>query len=155
MYFDMTIQDRVKSNFIRPFFRYYSHQWRAWGACFVQSAWRRYKRRKLAKELSLHESSGYYYTDETVYNEEDEETREYYYGSDEDSEGVSVDNTNNNQNLGATILASKFAANTRRGTNQKASSSSTVKKDGSSTSLKMPQLFKPDEPDFSIDKEDD
>lgn len=119
----------------------------------MQSAWRRYKRRKLAKELSLHESSGYYYRDETGYNEE-----ENYYGSDyDDSEGerLSVDNTNNSQNLGATMLASKFAANTRRGTNQKASSSSNSggKKDGSSNSLKMPQLFKPDEPDFSMDKD--
>lgn len=139
------------------FFRYYSHQWRTWGACFVQSAWRRYKRRKLAKELSLHESSGYYNTYETGYNEEDEETGEYYYGSDDgdfEDDRLSADNTNNHQNLGATILASKFAANTRRGTNQKASSSSTGKKDGTSSSLKMPQLFKPDEPDFSIDKED-
>ncbi|KAH0907339.1 hypothetical protein HID58_039166 [Brassica napus] len=136
--------------------QYYSHQWRAWGACFVQSAWRRYKRRKLAKELSLHESSGYYYRDETGYNEEGDE--ENYYGSDDDDfegERLSVDNTNNSQNLGATMLASKFAANTRRGTNQKASSSTSAgKKDGSSNSLKMPQLFKPDEPDFSMDKED-
>ncbi|CAH2072729.1 unnamed protein product [Thlaspi arvense] len=148
---------RLQSKKLQHAFRYYSHQWRAWGTCFVQSAWRRYKRRKLAKELSLHESSGYYYTDETGYNEEDGERREYYYGSDDDDfegEGLSVDNTSNNQNLGATILASKFAANTRKGTNQKASSSSTGKKDGSSSSLKMPQLFKPDEPDFSIDKED-
>ncbi|KAL0647908.1 hypothetical protein Bca4012_046199 [Brassica carinata] len=147
---------RLQSKKLQHAFRYYSHQWRAWGACFVQSAWRRYKRRKLAKELSLHESSGYYYRDETGYNEEGDE--ENYYGSDDDNfegERLSVDNTNNSQNLGATMLASKFAANTRRGTNQKASSSSsTGKKDGSSNSLKMPQLFKPDEPDFSMDKED-
>ncbi|XP_013609735.1 PREDICTED: putative cyclic nucleotide-gated ion channel 18 [Brassica oleracea var. oleracea] len=147
---------RLQSKKLQHAFRYYSHQWRAWGACFVQSAWRRYKRRKLAKELSLHESSGYYYRDETGYNEEGDE--ENYYGSDDDDfegERLSVDNTNNSQNLGATMLASKFAANTRRGTNQKASSSSsTGKKDGSSNSLKMPQLFKPDEPDFSMDKED-
>jgi len=62
------------------------------------------------------------------------------------------DNPNNAQHLGATlILASKFAANTRRGAkaNQKV-----LVGDPASTSLKMPQLFKPDEPDFSVDRED-
>lgn len=42
------------------------------------------------------------------------------------------------------MLASKFAANTRRGVNQKLAAL-----DNDVTSLKMPKLFKPDEPDFS------
>jgi cyclic nucleotide gated channel len=37
-------------------FRYYSYQWRSWGAFFVQGAWRRHKKRKLAKELMKQES---------------------------------------------------------------------------------------------------
>ncbi|OEL30636.1 putative cyclic nucleotide-gated ion channel 18 [Dichanthelium oligosanthes] len=40
-------------------FRYYSHQWRSWGACFVQGAWRRYKKRNLAKELMKQEDIYY------------------------------------------------------------------------------------------------
>ena len=34
--------------------RFYSLQWRTWGACFIQAAWRRYCKRKLDK--SLHEA---------------------------------------------------------------------------------------------------
>ena len=44
-------------------------------------------------------------------------------------------------NLGATILASRFAANTRRGALK-------MKDD-------MPQLQKPEEPDFSTEADDD
>ncbi|KAL6979343.1 putative cyclic nucleotide-gated ion channel 15 [Sarracenia purpurea var. burkii] len=32
-------------------FRFYSHQWRTWAACFIQAAWRRYKRRRGPGEL--------------------------------------------------------------------------------------------------------
>nr|GMC93552.1 cyclic nucleotide-gated ion channel 18-like [Ipomoea batatas] len=122
-------------------FRYYSHQWRTWGACYIQVAWRRYKKKKLAKELSLQES--YYYM-----STEDGETYIYdenYVGSDDGADiQSSEDGANNAQHLGATILASKFAANTRRGIMQKVQVS-----DSASSSLKMPKLFKPQEPDFS------
>lgn len=124
-------------------FRYYSHQWRTWGACYIQVAWRRYKKKKLAKELSVQES--YYYM-----STEDGETYIYdesYVGSDDEIDiQTSEDGVNNAQpqHLGATILASKFAANTRRGIMQKVKVS-----DATSSSLKMPQLFKPEEPDFS------
>ncbi|KAK4397246.1 putative cyclic nucleotide-gated ion channel 13 [Sesamum angolense] len=33
------------------FHRFYSQQWRRWGACFIQAAWRRYYRRKIEKLL--------------------------------------------------------------------------------------------------------
>ncbi|XAR59737.1 hypothetical protein NMG60_11015689 [Bertholletia excelsa] len=33
-------------------FQFYSHQWRTWAACFIQAAWRRYRRRK-----GIHEAS--------------------------------------------------------------------------------------------------
>lgn len=59
-----------------------------------------------------------------------------YYNDDDDGD-------QNSQHLGATILASRFAANTRRGISHK---EGVV---GSASSLKMPKLFKPDEPDFS------
>ncbi|KAG8384806.1 hypothetical protein BUALT_Bualt04G0156700 [Buddleja alternifolia] len=125
---------RLHSMKLQHAFRYYSHQWRTWGSCFIQAAWRRYKRKKLAKKLALKESN----------------LQEGYYSSDQDGgdsdDGVgdrsSVDSSNNS--LGATLLASKFAANTKRGAAQKAQIA-----DASSSSLKMPKLFKPDEPDFS------
>lgn len=55
------------------------------------------------------------------------------------------------QQLGATVFASKFAANTRRGTRvvQKGGAAGL---DPDATSLKMTKkLFKPEDPDFSAD----
>ncbi|XP_054793171.1 protein CNGC15c-like isoform X2 [Prosopis cineraria] len=37
---------RLHSKQLRHKFKFYSHQWRTWAACFVQAAWRRYKKRK-------------------------------------------------------------------------------------------------------------
>lgn len=42
---------RLHSKQLRHKFRFYSHQWRTWAACFVQAAWRRYKKRKSLAEL--------------------------------------------------------------------------------------------------------
>ncbi|KAF6167844.1 hypothetical protein GIB67_027622 [Kingdonia uniflora] len=42
---------RLHSKQLRHKFRFYSHQWRTWAACFVQAAWRRYKRKRDATEL--------------------------------------------------------------------------------------------------------
>ncbi|KVI09348.1 Cyclic nucleotide-binding domain-containing protein, partial [Cynara cardunculus var. scolymus] len=47
---------RLHSKQLRHKFRFYSHQWRTWAACFVQAAWRRYKRRQSASELKARES---------------------------------------------------------------------------------------------------
>lgn len=113
---------RLHSMKLQHAFRYYSHQWRTWGACFLQAAWRRYKKKKLAKELALHES--FYYVEEGT---------------------PSVDSPY--QHLGATILASKFAANTRRGIAQR--ERLRMAEATSSSSLKMTTLLKPDDLDFS------
>lgn len=37
---------KLHSKQMRHTFRYHSHQWRTWAACFIQAAWFRYKRRK-------------------------------------------------------------------------------------------------------------
>ncbi|KAH7845910.1 hypothetical protein Vadar_007326 [Vaccinium darrowii] len=122
---------RLHSKKLQHAFRYYSHQWRTWGACFIQAAWRRFMKKKLAKELALQEST-YYYTEADESNDDN-------------------GNPELGQHLGATFLASKFAANTRKGVvnNQK------VQVVDSASSLKMPKLFKPDEPDFSVIREED
>ncbi|XP_027926785.1 cyclic nucleotide-gated ion channel 18-like isoform X1 [Vigna unguiculata] len=120
---------RLHSKKLQHAFRYYSHQWRTWGSCFIQAAWRRYQKRKATRELSLKE--GLYYlslpeTEESEYLEDDETVE-------------SSGKTKKIQNLGATVLASKFAANTRKGAHKLPDP--------------VPQLFKPDEPDFSLDHE--
>ncbi|KAF8378308.1 hypothetical protein HHK36_029647 [Tetracentron sinense] len=136
---------RLHSKKLQHAFRYYSHQWRTWGACFIEAAWRRFKKRKLAKELSRQESYLMLIPDEKS-NYSDEPDRHY---EDADAESPLIDNANF-QHLGATILASRFAANTRKGVNQK------IKVvDPAASSLKMPKLFKPEEPDFSADHEKD
>ncbi|CAK7344851.1 unnamed protein product [Dovyalis caffra] len=67
---------RLQSKKLQHAFRYYSHQWRTWAACFIQSVWRRYKKRKRTKELALRSSIGYIQIPE----------QEYYY-SDDQAEG--------------------------------------------------------------------
>ncbi|XP_068651689.1 cyclic nucleotide-gated ion channel 17-like [Aristolochia californica] len=125
---------RLHSKKLQHTFRYYSHHWRTWAACFIQVAWRRLKRRKMmAKELSMQESF-YYASDEHVADETGQE--------EEGNEAAPFNPFQVRQNLGVTILASRFAANTRRGAQK-------IKNDG------MPKLQKPEEPDFSTEPEDD
>ncbi|CAN6179000.1 unnamed protein product [Urochloa humidicola] len=47
---------RLHSRKLQHTFRHYSHHWRTWAACFIQHAWRRHKRRKMAKDLRMRES---------------------------------------------------------------------------------------------------
>ncbi|CAA2989091.1 probable cyclic nucleotide-gated ion channel 16 [Olea europaea subsp. europaea] len=124
---------RLHSKKLQHAFRYYSHQWRTWGACYMQAAWRRWKRRKLADELARQESLYYMQWPEDEDEDEDE------YADKQESKA-----SENAQQLGATILASKFAANTRRGAAQKVTFV-----EPNDSSLRLPQIFKPDEPDFS------
>lgn len=127
---------RLHSKKLQHAFRYYSHQWRTWGACFIQVAWRRYKKRKLTMDLTRQEAL--YYT-HIMDNE--------HAGADYEENGgqsSSMDDDHSTQQLGATVLASKFAANTRRGISQKVAAL-----DPDATSLNVPKkLFKPEDPAF-------
>ncbi|KAK7861506.1 putative cyclic nucleotide-gated ion channel 16 [Quercus suber] len=129
---------RLHSKKLQHAFRYYSHQWRTWGACFLQVAWRRYMRRKKEMELARQEDNHHGHVWDQEFS--------YWDGSNADykDDGAGRSSVDKAQQLGATILASKFAANTRRGIQQKADA----------TTLQMPKLFKPEEPDFSTDQED-
>ncbi|CAH9095744.1 unnamed protein product [Cuscuta epithymum] len=122
---------RLHSKKLQHAFRCYSHQWRTWGACFIQAAWRRYKRKRLAEELARQESLAC--------------TK--YMDMDGDDDGDSIFEDSNAQHLGATILASKFAANTRKGAAAAGQKVRVV--DPTDPGLRMPKLFKPNEPDFS------
>ncbi|KAI4335470.1 hypothetical protein L6164_014114 [Bauhinia variegata] len=117
---------RLHSKKLQHTFRFYSHHWRTWAACFIQAAWRRYKKRTSAKDLSMREALA---LDETQANETEQE--EHSTGSNPSQAKL---------NLGVTILASRFAANTRRGVQK-------IKDD-------LPKLQKPEEPDFSTEVDD-
>ncbi|CAI9094939.1 OLC1v1030776C1 [Oldenlandia corymbosa var. corymbosa] len=56
---------KLHSKKLRHTFRYHSHQWRTWAACFIQAAWYRYKRRKQAAELRLKENMDHDYDEES------------------------------------------------------------------------------------------
>ncbi|WZZ18362.1 hypothetical protein YC2023_111451 [Brassica napus] len=128
---------RLHSKKLQHTFRYYSHQWRTWAACFVQVAWRRYKRRMLAKSLSLAESYSSYEEEEALAAAAAEEIMS------QQEERQSSTPSRHHTSIGkphfaATVLASRFAKNTRR--------ASRKMKD-----VDVPMLPKPEEPDFSVD----
>uniref|UniRef100_A0A7N0TGB2 Cyclic nucleotide-binding domain-containing protein n=2 Tax=Kalanchoe fedtschenkoi TaxID=63787 RepID=A0A7N0TGB2_KALFE len=105
---------RLHSRQVQHTFRFYSQQWRTWAACFIQAAWRRYSKRKLM-ELRRQEEE-----------EEEAAARSSAGGS--------------SYSIGATFLASKFAANAMRGVQR-----------SRQTARELVKLQKPPEPDFSFD----
>ncbi|CAN6709400.1 unnamed protein product [Malus baccata var. baccata] len=80
---------RLHSKQLQHTFRFYSHQWRNWAAAFIQAAWRRHMKKKLEESL----------------REEENRLQDALANA-----GVS------SPSLGATIYASRFAANTLRST---------------------------------------
>lgn len=126
---------RLHSKKLQHTFRYYSHHWRTWAACFIQAAWRRYKRRALAKSLSLAESFSSYEEEEAM---SVATTEGMSNDGETQSDGARRHTSDVKPHFAATIFASRFAKNTRR-TAQKL-------KD-----VEVPMLPKPEEPDFSVD----
>ncbi|KAK8968681.1 putative cyclic nucleotide-gated ion channel 17 [Platanthera guangdongensis] len=111
---------RLHSKKLQHTFRYYSHHWRTWAACFIQAAWRRQKRRS-SKSLSMSESFSF-----VAVSPESEEV-----GSRSLSNSTRLE-----QNVGAMTLASKLSSSPRKGSRR-------------SSVLDISRLQKPDEPDFS------
>lgn len=122
---------RLHSKKLQHTFRFYSHHWRTWAACFIQAAWRRYKRRMIAKDHLTLES---FYLNEQNASETEQE-------DEQDKRPSSSNSSQAKMNLGVTILASRFAANTRRGAQR-------IK------GVVLPKLPKPEEPDFSVEPDD-
>lgn len=141
---------RLQSKTLQHAFRYYSHQWRTWGACLIQAVWRRCKKKRLAKELASQDGFDYIPIPTEEDDNRDEVTIDGKY-TEETGEMLSTDSTNNVQQLGATVLDSNFDANTRNGHQQNVQGSDSA---SASSSLKMPKLFKPNEPDFFEDTEE-
>lgn len=125
---------RLHSKKLQHTFRFYSYHWRTWATCFIQAAWRRHKKRMMAKSLSMSESFSLSVDGQTADDETTQEEAEPSFASSTSSQAK--------QHLGVTLLASRFAANTRRGAQK-------VKK------VDMPRLQKPEEPDFSTEPDDD
>ncbi|KAL9407039.1 hypothetical protein Peur_004011 [Populus x canadensis] len=121
---------RLHSRQVQHTFRFYSQQWRTWAACFIQTAWRRYSRRKAAELRRLEEEE----EEDVDYDEEDEDDGD---DDDDDDERALVGELGSAR-LRATIFASRFAANALRGHKLRGSNSRGLKK-----------LQKPPEPDFN------
>ncbi|KAJ4959461.1 hypothetical protein NE237_026572 [Protea cynaroides] len=120
---------RLHSREVQHTFRFYSQQWRTWAACFIQASWRRYSKRKMAE----------------VRRQEEEEEED---GGEQKGGGVFLagDNAGGaSSSLGATILASRFAANALRGVHRLRNSNS---------ARELLTLPKPSEPDFTADDAD-
>lgn len=113
---------RLHSRQVQHTFRFYSQQWRTWAACFIQAAWRRYSKRK-----SL----------ELLRKKEEEEA--------EGSEGARTSTSGGTYSLGATLLASRFAANALRGVHRNRNAK---------TARELVKLQKPPEPDFTAEDAD-
>ncbi|KAL9233956.1 hypothetical protein vseg_008887 [Gypsophila vaccaria] len=131
---------RLHSKKLQHTFRYYSHQWRTWGACFIQAAWRRFKKRKMALSLSLRESFSESFIEShssPQYENVDHETNQVA----PDDNGQTSTSSQAAQNLGVTILAKRFAMNTRKGAQR-------------SRDVELPKMMKPQDPDFFVEPTD-
>ena len=106
---------RLHSRQVQPTFRFYSQQWRTWAACFIQAAWRRYCKRKIMELRRKEECEG---------------------ARNNASGGGSY-------SIGATFLASRFAANALRGIHRNRNAK---------TARELMKLQKPPEPDFTADE---
>ncbi|KAJ8617216.1 hypothetical protein MRB53_013402 [Persea americana] len=97
---------RLHSKKLQHTFRFYSHQWRTWAACFIQAGWRRYKRRKIkSKDKRLQESLSFDLAEHVVIGTKPE---------DEEMESPLENPSLAKQNLGVKIMLSTFVANRKR-----------------------------------------
>nr|XP_058724599.1 cyclic nucleotide-gated ion channel 1-like [Vicia villosa]XP_058724600.1 cyclic nucleotide-gated ion channel 1-like [Vicia villosa]XP_058724601.1 cyclic nucleotide-gated ion channel 1-like [Vicia villosa] len=113
---------RLHSKKLRHTFRFYSQQWRTWAACFIQAAWRRYCKKKLEESLV------------------EEENR---------LQDALAKAGGTSTSLGATMYASRFAANALR----------LLRRNRTARKIRVPEripallLQKPEEPDFTEEEQ--
>ncbi|CAN0838369.1 Putative cyclic nucleotide-gated ion channel 9 [Linum grandiflorum] len=123
---------RLHSRQVQHTFRFYSQQWRTWAACFIQAAWRRYtKRKNMEQRRKEEEEDGEEEDGETVAEE-----------ASESSARSSNVGAGGSYSIGATFLASRFAANALRGVHRNRNAK---------TARELVTLQKPPEPDFTAD----
>ncbi|XP_044506165.1 cyclic nucleotide-gated ion channel 1-like [Mangifera indica] len=112
---------RLHSKQLRHTFRFYSQQWRTWAACFIQAAWRRYSKKKLEESLRAEENR---------------------------LQDALSKASGNSPSLGATIYASRFAANLLRAIRRNGTRKARVPE-------RVPPMLlqKPAEPDFTAEEQ--
>lgn len=125
---------RLHSKKLQHTFRYYSHHWRTWGACFIQAGWRRFKKRKMSQSLSSRESFSSSFTESTSFS--------HYENVDQNSNngGTGEASSQAIQQLGVTLLAKRFAGNARKGAQR-------------GRDIELPKMMKPQDPDFFAEPE--
>ncbi|KAL2464349.1 putative cyclic nucleotide-gated ion channel 5 [Forsythia ovata] len=109
---------RLHSRQVQHTFRFYSQQWRTWAACFIQAAWRRHCKRKILELRRKEEEAA------------------------EELAGASTNASGGSYSIGATFLATRFAANALRGVHRNRNLKS---------ARELVKLQKPPEPDFTAD----
>ncbi|XP_043813126.1 cyclic nucleotide-gated ion channel 1 isoform X2 [Manihot esculenta] len=111
---------RLHSKQLRHTFRFYSQQWRTWAACFIQAAWRRYSKKKLEESLRQEENR---------------------------LQDALANTSGSSPSLGATIYASRFAANALRALRRTGTRKARLLE-------RVPPMLlqKPAEPDFTAEE---
>ncbi|XP_065868289.1 cyclic nucleotide-gated ion channel 1-like isoform X2 [Euphorbia lathyris] len=111
---------RLHSRQLRHTFRFYSQQWRTWAARFIQASWRRYSKKK--REESLRQE-------------------------DDRLQNALAKTSGNSPSLGATIYASRFAANALRALRRTGTHNARLLD-------RVPSMLlqKPAEPDFAFEE---
>lgn len=115
---------KLHSKQLRHKFRFYSHHWRLWAACFIQAAWRRQKRRR---------------------NSATEYKAQYMFTPDHDQERLRSRHHGNGSPVvdsGYTLYAKRLATSKRKAVTKQPSLDSSIG-----------ALQKPAEPDFSVDED--
>ncbi|KAH6814907.1 cyclic nucleotide gated channel 1 [Perilla frutescens var. frutescens] len=107
---------RLHSKQLRHTFRFYSQQWRTWAACFIQAGWRRCARKKMEEALRQEENR---------------------------LQDALAKGGGTSPSLGATIYASRFAANALRA----------LRRNGTARKTRISPILlqKPAEPDFTAE----
>ncbi|KAL1329200.1 cyclic nucleotide-gated ion channel 1-like isoform X2 [Arachis hypogaea] len=117
----------INSKQLQHTFRFYSLQWKTWAACFIQAAWRRYRKKKAERVLR-----------------EAEEVQSFGM-----EDGYSNNSSSSSPSFVATVYAQKFAANALRPIR----SGKRTNKVPPPTQRLLPLLpQKPAEPDFTSQK---
>ncbi|KAK1578322.1 hypothetical protein Q3G72_029351 [Acer saccharum] len=112
---------RLHSKQLRHTFRFYSQQWRSWAACFIQAAWRRYSKKKMEESLRAEEDR---------------------------LQDALAKASGSSPSLGATIYASRFAANALRALRRNSTRKARIPE-------RVPPIMlqKPAEPDFTAEEQ--
>ncbi|KAH0658461.1 hypothetical protein KY289_027209 [Solanum tuberosum] len=110
---------RLHSKQLRHTFRFYSGHWRTWAACFLQAAWRNYCRKKVEESLRVEESR---------------------------LQDALAKEGSSSPSFGATIYASRFAANALRALRRNKANKARVP-----DRITPLLLQKPTEPDFTAE----